>query len=706
MFNKVPTTIIVKVMGKLKFTFANLWYWVALILVCTLTENLMHMTSAPKSGFDFGGLLAISLACIGCLFMFFFVSHKSNKIKFDWVLFPAIIILGGCFMLSIWLNNGMVVPYKDNSSEIVVTISTFEKIRASIILVIFLALTYAMLFVSRANGFRNKVVNFVALVGIVAALISLVYSLIVEKSQYAAIFKDDDLKHIVIDSFYGNKNYYGGVLFIGFLSCIIANYYKPRFYKYMLMVIFMVATLASAAMLPSVISVVALALYLFEEILRFSIKKRWICSIFALFALLSAVALVVVFYYGVTHTWKGFNGLDTYLSETFKNKDFLTFTGRTTIWRNVFPYCFKDPFHLVFGYGFMISEKNILAITGAMYNNPATGVRTTHNGYLQMIFEYGLIGSVVHVVLIGFFIYSCIRMMIEKKFHFAFTYMFVGLCAATYNFCESSSYFDAGTKEVFMTQLFVVPVLTEAKMLGKNKKLEELRSIDENREPMKPNVMGKGLSLIIVSALITVGMTFLSPLTYEIVWLKNLMINLAIYLGIALLFIPYLASLYYRKTDKPYFVANCVINGLLISLVMFALFMFMNHNAETRRIMPYALPAVLFVILLLETIIYSLIKGATFKDYASVTFGGSIIMARNALVGATFVGGIAFISFSMFNMMTLFNYFMIMILTMMGFYGVYYFLPTKDGKEVRGAYDELHLNTIKREFVYNEKYYG
>ena len=696
--------IILKAMGKLKFTFTNLWYYLLLILTCTLTENIMHMASNAKGGFNITGLFVISLACVACLFMFFFISHKENKLKVDVVLLPAIVIVGICFLIPIWLNKGMTATFANGEGEIVVTYSLFERIRASVILVIFLATSYAMLFATRVHGFRNKTIYFIALVGIGAALLSLTYSLIVERQQYMSIFKDDAVQNVVIDSFYGNKNYYGGVLLIGFLSCIVANYYKPRFTIYFLMIVFVVGIIACAAMLPSIIAFVALPLYLLEEIVRFSIKKRWLYVVFTMLAIFIFLGLIILFYYGVTHFWKGFAGLDAYLSETFHKKNFSTFSGRTKIWAAIFPHCFENPLQLILGHGFMLSEKNILAITSAMNDGANEGVRTAHNGYLQILYEYGIVGAVVHLALLGVFLYSCFRMLLEKKFHFVFIYLLIGLCAATYNFCESSSYFDAGTKEMFMTQLFVMPVITEAKLVSKTKKHDEMADFEQQPKRANSISLGKAVALVIMGLIFTLAISFLSSTTYQTLWIRNMVLNLLVYLGIALLFVPYLITLYHRKTD--YFILHLVFNFLFIGLLLFVFLMFANKSGMVKPVIPYVMPVLLFFALLVEVVFYAFIKQGNIKEWAIVTFGGAFAMPRYAFIGAALVGGIGYLSLTFMGKMTMFVYFMLMIITVIAFFGTYYFLPTKAGKQVRANMDYSHMNAIKRDYIYNETYYG
>ena len=108
------------------------------------------------------------------------------------------------------------------------------------------------------------------------------------------------------------------------------------------------------------------------------------------------MVLSIVFYFGTVLGWKGFNGLDRYITETIAQKDFKTLTGRTKIWAAMFKACIDNPIHIIFGHGFMVSQKQTLAITASIF--PGTnGVRTAHNGYIQVLFEFGAIGALFDV---------------------------------------------------------------------------------------------------------------------------------------------------------------------------------------------------------------------------------------------------------------------------------------------------------------------
>ncbi|MBO4856572.1 MAG: O-antigen ligase family protein [Bacilli bacterium] len=691
-------------MGKLKFTLSNIWFWVALIAVSFLTENLSLLTTNFKQGFNAATLGILSAGCLLCLFLYYFINHKENKIKLDYVLLPGIAIVGLSLLLGIWLQQTSVVPYADGSDSITVSFSNYEKIRASIILVLFLGVAYAFTFMMNVNRPGHRIIMLMACVGIGAAVVSVIYSLATEMNVYIAIFKGDEVRNLSIDSFYGNKNYYGGILFIGILTCFIANYYRPRLHWYILICALYVILVSTAAVLPSLICTIAVPVYLLEEIVRFGLKHKWKYFVFAIIALMLLFALIILFYWGTTHSWKGFIGLDTYISQTFQAKDFLTYSGRTQIWQTVIPLCFDSPIHMIFGHGFMLSEKLLVAVTGAMYNR-ADGVKTTHNGYLEIMFDYGAIGLIVHVLLVCYFIYCAIRLLMEKRIHFVFVYSFVVLCCAAFNFCESSSFFDIGVKEIYMTMVFMMPVIAEYKMSRHPEKIEELKNLPVERKTMKPVRVGQWIALIMMSFLIVAVASLTFTTVYTVPFVKNLILNIVIGLAISILFIPYLVTLYF-KGDKMNFIVHAVFNGLLIPAFMVVLYILLRGEASTKAMIPYLLPGLYVLILTLEVVSYSLIKNGSFKEWKNVVLKGCFSINRYALVGGFLFTLIPGLILETMGYMNFYIYIVCVIIGLIGYYAVFHFLPTKDGKELLNDANELAVWNIKRIALKDEKYYG
>lgn len=692
-------------MGKLKFTLVNIWFWVALVFISFLTENLMLLTSNFKSGFSISAFLVLTIGCLASLFMFYFVNHKKNGMKFDWVLLPAISIIGIFMLIGIWLENGGTFTYSNGERENVVSFSIFEKIQASVILILFLAFMYAMLFAFNINRPHSRKNVWFIYIGVFASLLSIGYSLATEINVYKAIFDGDPLNGLAIVSFYGNKNYYGGVLFIGILSCIVATYYKPRLHWYLLMCFQYIILISTAAVLPTLVSSVVVPIYLLEEVIRFAIKKKWKYCIFALASILLLIGLILLFYIGCVKEWKSFNGINLYLTEVFQTKNFLTFSGRTKIWENILPYCVDNPIHAIFGHGFMISEKIILAITGAS-DNAEAGVRTTHNGYFEMLFDYGFVGLLIYFVLLCYFLYICIRLFMEKRRHFVFIHLLIFIACCAYNFCESSSFFDAGVKEIYMTFAFILPVFSEYKFIKHHEKVDEIKDCPVEHKFFDPITLGQSISLIIISLIVASIITFASSLTYSHVVLKNTMLNVVIGLGITLIFVPYLVSLLYKGKDRLLFISR--ISVTFITLIGFLIFTYisLSFDASTKGLIKYIIPVLFALILLVVTLIYHFIKNGSLKDWFKIFVNGSFIIPKFAILSGVLCGFIPTLIFQSLHVDNLFIYCANIALSIVGFYIAFYFLPSKQGQEIIDCYNDLDLYNIKRIALKDVKYDG
>ena len=134
-------------MGKLKFTLSNIWLWLSLAGVTILTENLQFLTSGMKQGLNFAPMFIMCFVGIGSLFMFFFLNHKENKMKLDFVLLPAFIIFGIVFIAAIWIQDASgSIPFRDGGGANEFVITTFDKVKATLGLVMFFAFLYGMFF--------------------------------------------------------------------------------------------------------------------------------------------------------------------------------------------------------------------------------------------------------------------------------------------------------------------------------------------------------------------------------------------------------------------------------------------------------------------------------------------------------------------------------------------------------------------------------
>lgn len=696
-------------MGKLKFALVNLWFWTAMIVMNFLTENHILMVGDNRGDFDATSLIVFSIAAFICLFMFFFISHKDNKVKPDVVLLTITTIVGFFFIIGIWASPNMTYEFANGADSIGVNLSLFERIASTVILLFFLSFAYAYLYMIRVNSLRNRQFIWLLYIGIFTGYLSLFFSVILDRESYVLIFKGLDngvLPSVSISSFYGNKNFYGGVLFIAILSCMAANFYKPRFFHYFSISLLTVALIATASILPILIAMIAVPIYLLEEIIYFACKKRFLRSGYAFIASALLLALVAVFYWGSQANWKGFSGLDDYISKVFSLKNFATISGRSEIWNNLFPHVFDNVFYAIFGHGFMVSEKHILAITAAMQNNPLAGVRSAHNGYLQVLYEYGIFGGLVHLGLICYFIYSCIRLLMQKRFHFVFVYAFIMICVGVYNMAESSCLFDACVKEMYMTVAFAMPIIGDFKCSIREKKIKEIKEMKVKKAPMDDLKLGKGMAFVISSIVISSAMMFINIQTLSITWMRYLMLNLLIGGVILLLFVPYLIALWHRKSEKPMFILHIVGNSAVLALLMFVIYWVLSHYETGRTFLPFILPFVLVIFLVTDLTIYALAKNGSFKEWWKVTFFGGIIIPRYAFAGVFFLGGLMILFIQLFGTINVLAYIFIYFNLFAIYFAVFHLIPNKSGRDMINEFNDVGLRRVQYIYLKDETYYG
>ena len=697
-------------MGKLRYALVNLWFWTAMIFMNFLTENHTLMVGNNMGSLDPTSLFILALSAVICLFMFIFISHKDNKVKPDLILLTIMTILGFFFLLAIWASPNSSYAFADGSDSTLAELSTFERFAASLILVIFLTFMYTYLYMVRVNSLRNRQFIWLLYIGIFTGYLSLVLSLILDRHAYMIIAKgldNNNLPSVSIDSFYGNKNYYGGVLLIAILSCMGANYYKPRLFHFVSISILTVALMATASILPIMIALIAVPIYLLEEITYYAIKKRWARSIYAVIASLILLSLVIVFYIGSQVKWKGFSGTNDYISKVFSQKSFETISGRVAIWNALIPHIADNPFTIIFGHGFMVSEKHIFAITAALNNNVLNGVRTTHNGYIQVLYEFGLLGGLVHLGLICYYIYACIRLLMHKRFHYVFVYTFIMICIGVYNAAESSLLFDSCVKEMFITVAFAMPIIGDFKGSVRPTKIKEIKQMKVMEGHMNSIKLGQGMALVFASIVATSLMMFLSTDTLLNHWhMRYWMANIAIGGVLCTLTIPYLLSLYHRNTDKLVFNLHIVGNACLLILLTFIPTLVLLKHPTGRRFLPFILPFIVFIFLMSEMVIYFWIKKGNMKEWWIVTFKGALLNARYAYGGLLLLGGMLILFTQLNGELNSLSYSIMYFVLYMIFFASFHFFPTKGGREVLDEYNQVGLRRVQYIYLKDEKYYG
>ncbi len=695
-------------MGKLRFVLGNIWFWVAMMVMCFLVQNLGFTSSDPSKGFDLGTLIIVSLACIICLFMFFFISHKENKMKWDWVLLPTFIILGIIFLLGIWIQQRETFVYPDGSGSAKAYVTIYEKVRASIILVVFLSFLYGGIFMASRTTVNARMNKVLLQTGIVTAYIALFYSLFAEAKTYVAMFKGTiGIDEIWIQSFFQNPNAFAGFLLLGFISCILANYYKPRLLLYISMLLFFFIMFFTKSSACIMICGLSLILYLFVEFVRSIVKRKVFRTVYLVCFFLIFIVGIILLFYGSSHNWKLFASIDKYLSFLVFRKDFGNLNNRLFVWKVAFEHIFSRKLHTLFGYGFMLSHNYLKVMSNyGVFKDFALTIETVHNGYLQILFEFGIVGFAFYIFGIVYFLYCLVRLLIEKRFHYAFIYFLAFSIVSLYNLVESTPFFYPGPKEMFYTFTIIMPVVMRSKNLWRKEDIDEFKAIPTEDRKTNYKTIARGLGVVLTSIIVMSGTMLVSPMTLSHDWMKTLWLLVLVAAVFFQLFLPYLIALYSKNSSGMMFLLHLTANILLIGVVIFGV-SFSLYSLHLPKIIYYSVIAVLSLLLFtIDTIVYIFVKNGSFSEWGMTILESIFIIPHWAMLGAFTGGAVLLLSFGLFNRLNVFGYFIIAAIILFIYFGILYFVPTKRGKEM---IEEANMQSIKRmqkAITYDETYYG
>ena len=176
--------------------------------------------------------------------------------------------------------------------------------------------------------------------------------------------------------------------------------------------------------------------------------------------------------------------------------------------------------------------------------------------------------------------------------------------------------------------------------------------------------------------------------------------------SILLIFVPYLISLYYKYNEPIVFIAHTLLNFAFIALATYIIYMAFKNNDSTKDLAIYLTPVVLFTLLLLDSLVYSLIKKGGFTQWRLIFVNGSFSYSLFAIVGGLLTGILSFVIIQSITEMNIYLYIVCLIQSFIGYFAMFYFMPTKGGREFLNEWNEQRLFSMKQLTIKDEKYYG
>jgi len=394
--------------------------------------------------------------------LYFFFEHKKHALKFNRILFGALILLFvlGIVASFIFPNDGTFMAMNKDGD---ITQHGFKIVfeqRIINIFVVFSCLLFAYLvlgvFPQKIHSIRQLNLVFYSL--IIVGLIAFFYSCANDFAAYKELFAGNNEVSQYILSFTNNPNNYASFLFFAMVSSLFLIYTTKRWWFYIPAVFFLAAMIPTISRTNIILScltffgfVVVRLIFTFNNH-----KKRNIILISVIASLL--VAFIVGF---VIYHQKGINGkfLPFDLVNRVLDKFSLGNNYRDLIWgQTVVLFNLSSSWGIGSGfYLFSSAEKQIQwdTLWGACSESP-------HNGLYQMIGNGGIVFVVFVALCLAYVIYASIRIFKKNKEITIFSYILILIFIAQM-FYEAPSFVTVGSPIIntfFMSIIGFIPILS------------------------------------------------------------------------------------------------------------------------------------------------------------------------------------------------------------------------------------------------------
>ena len=452
-------------MGRLRFTLTNIMFWVVLLLSCFLAENYALFTDTPRSGFDSFPLYFLTFAIIGLLVFYYFTEHKKNGLTFDKILLPCLIMIGAIMIWTIFRQGDRTFTNWANDGTFEISFTLGERMLAALQVVIWLGLLYAIVFVYNRYRLNLESYRWIAKIYILIVLLFSLIDLFYEWDIIAGIFAGT-YTGAGVEFVFGNQNVWALVLFSGLITCLILSYKRFHWYYFSSMIaifLYMILTTSATAIYISLLVMIIYPGYEIYLIIRQDRKKGFKVLIIYTAILITVVGLSALF---INVGVPIFANFWSFVDKTVLHKDFLTITGRTTIWSHIIDLIKQNPLDFIFGLGHQTGSKIFQT-----YNSNHMPVKSAHNGVMEVFLRYGLLGVIIYCSML-LLVFFCLALHIkQKRYRFAIIYGLAYLALLAHSIAESTNFFTPNVGGVYFGLYFLLPIMN----ILQNKKFKEMK---------------------------------------------------------------------------------------------------------------------------------------------------------------------------------------------------------------------------------------
>lgn len=326
---------------------------------------------------------------------------------------------------------------------------------------------------------RKRSLNIISYLIIFFCFVAIIFSLATEFEIYKELFREvEDVTRLHSPlSFTNNRNSFGLFILLGILACGYLHSETKRFYYFIIMGLFYfegIFVLSKTSIIWSSFFILAYCFYRFIANLR----HRFVVSFVGILIFGVIVGGVTTLCNTpVANDAKFFGNINKIFSHLFIEGKHSTLDSRIEIWEFTFKEVLNNPLRYVFGIG----KGNTGWYLGVFLHNGAVEQGFSHNGFVQVLTEGGVIKLLVYFALLLYIFYLCIYNVAKKRRNVMCSLLLI-ITVLCHGLTESTNFLRVDTIGVVIYGLCLLPILVEA---DRAKNPQKSAEIDENSKKLQ-----------------------------------------------------------------------------------------------------------------------------------------------------------------------------------------------------------------------------
>lgn len=363
------------------------------------------------------------LAGVIISFISIFGNYIISKIRFSvsgvltLTFFIAVLLTTIFNILTIPETRVLLVKFLDGTlHEIVLTLPMEVRITGLLTLVINFSFIFFVVMILPNHPHFLKIIMFFIVSIISIAAVAIAYSLIVEGAKYAFILKEGYTGSTNVPaSFFNNRNPYASFLLSSQVMIVFLYYLritkKGRYLYFFMQTIFMVAILFTFSKTNIFLSILLFTFTYLSHLFLVLRKKKWWRFAFEFLLSLQILGAIIAFRFVPSLSGTEFaKFLIKFLPDSLVSAGTRTIEARIDLWRYAWTLIVASPVTLLLGDGphiarFFYHVRMDYEISGI----PTNGFGDYHNGFVEVLHTFGLLGLGLYILMILMIVYLTIH---------------------------------------------------------------------------------------------------------------------------------------------------------------------------------------------------------------------------------------------------------------------------------------------------------